>query len=319
MPRRQSEPTPDNCTGLPSPTPDEVDEIIARAQRQKAEADEERRRERAEARRRDALLNDLLTARAWGRSRPESSPATEAANWVGLLDTLLTRAAPYLQCNIVGRLAAARHGHTRQVLVRVCGLVRDKQWEEARRVLGAALDSALSPALWEDLGGQLPDDIAGLLPEALQAMVRQQRDWTAREGATLPWQQEQTTPAPDSTPVLAAQVSHAQSDAPPPIGPLGITLDLREWQATRNGVTASFAGKEYPWRIFQQLCRSYPASLPPDELVDAVWGKGEGSKDTMQAHMTTVRDIIKPLALTVRSTRKVGYKLADRAADPALG
>jgi hypothetical protein len=104
------------------------------------------------------------------------------------------------------------------------------------------------------------------------------------------------------------------ADAPPPrqvAGPLSITLDLREWKATRNGVTADFAGKEYPWKILRQLCRSYPSSLPAVDFVSAVWGRGEGSTGTLQAHLTAVRALIKPLGLSVLNTRKVGYKLAE--------
>jgi hypothetical protein len=102
-------------------------------------------------------------------------------------------------------------------------------------------------------------------------------------------------------------------------GPMGIILDLREWKATRGSKDVSFAGKAYPWNVFRQLCRSYPSSLSPNDLVDAVWGKGEGSKETLQAHMTTVREIIKPLGLLVNNTRNVGYKLADCPEEPAAG
>jgi hypothetical protein len=93
-------------------------------------------------------------------------------------------------------------------------------------------------------------------------------------------------------------------------GPFGITLDLREWKATRGTASADFAGKEYPWNIFQQLCRSYPNSLPGGDLINVVWGRGEGGQQTLQAHMNAVRRIIEPLGLTVRCIRKVGYRLS---------
>jgi Transcriptional regulatory protein, C terminal len=95
------------------------------------------------------------------------------------------------------------------------------------------------------------------------------------------------------------------------VGPFGITLDFKERKATRAGVSADFGSKEYPWKVFELLFRSYPARLSPDSLVDSVWGKGEGSRETLQVHMTKVRNIIKLLDLTVECIAGVGYKLAE--------
>jgi hypothetical protein len=102
-------------------------------------------------------------------------------------------------------------------------------------------------------------------------------------------------------------------------GPFGIILEKDEWKAKRGPALADFAGKEYPWIIFQRLCRSYPGSIPTNALVNAVWNRGEGSKEAMFAHMTAVRNIIKPLNLAVENIRKVGYRLVDLAAGPAAG
>jgi DNA-binding winged helix-turn-helix (wHTH) protein len=75
---------------------------------------------------------------------------------------------------------------------------------------------------------------------------------------------------------------------------------------------ADFAGKWYPWMIFQKLCKSYPSSILGEDLLNSVWEQGEGSLGTLQAHMTTVREIIRPLGLTVTCVRNVGYKLLDQ-------
>jgi DNA-binding winged helix-turn-helix (wHTH) protein len=95
-------------------------------------------------------------------------------------------------------------------------------------------------------------------------------------------------------------------------GPLGIELDTREWQARRGGVVANFAGREFPWKIFQHLCRQYPAPVPTGQMLTAAWGPGEGTDTTLRVHITTVRGIISPLNLTIKSTRKVGYRLVEK-------
>jgi DNA-binding winged helix-turn-helix (wHTH) protein len=94
-------------------------------------------------------------------------------------------------------------------------------------------------------------------------------------------------------------------------GPFGVVLDPREWRATRDTAVANFAGKENPWKIFQLLCRIYPSITPKADLLNSVWGEGEGSEESLFAHLTSVRKIIKPLGLTVKNTRKVGYRLAE--------
>jgi hypothetical protein len=152
-----------------------LDDIIARHQRAKTEMEERNRRERVEAERRDALLGYLLTAAAWGRGGQHSSPATDADNWVGLLHTQLTKAAPYVEGDIIGRLTAPGCSEARRVLVRVCRLIRSEHWEKAKAILAAGLGSTLSPELWADLSCQLPEDIAAMLPQDMQAMFREQR------------------------------------------------------------------------------------------------------------------------------------------------
>jgi hypothetical protein len=94
-------------------------------------------------------------------------------------------------------------------------------------------------------------------------------------------------------------------------GPLGITLDRGEWQARRGQAVADFAGKELPWLVFQHLCRSHPHSVPAKQLLNVAWGQGQGSNETLFAHLTAIREIIKPLGLTVQNNRKVGYKLTE--------
>jgi hypothetical protein len=94
-------------------------------------------------------------------------------------------------------------------------------------------------------------------------------------------------------------------------GPFNIVLDQTEWKAQRGDASADFAGKAHPWRIFLQLCSNYPSSTPTTDLLDTVWGTGEGSRDALYAHMTAVREIITPLSVTVTHTRHVGYKLTE--------
>jgi hypothetical protein len=94
-------------------------------------------------------------------------------------------------------------------------------------------------------------------------------------------------------------------------GPFEITLDLRECKASRDGTSADFGGKEYPWRIFRFLCHRHPQSSQPIEILDAIWGKGVSSADNLYFHINVVRSILKPLGLTLSSTRRVGYKLAE--------
>jgi hypothetical protein len=92
-------------------------------------------------------------------------------------------------------------------------------------------------------------------------------------------------------------------------GPFDLLLDLSEWAVRRGGVSASFAGKQYPWKVFKLLCKNYPTSSTTRAILDDVWGEGVRSKEALFHHITTIRKLIRPLGLKVFHTRGVGYKL----------
>jgi hypothetical protein len=186
--------TPAGPDGHLSRAPGDVGAVIARAQKAKAEADERDRQRRAEEKRRNAPLLHLLSA--WAYTSP-TGRTTDPANWVNNLYLLLGTAAPYVQGDIVAQLPP--RGEARQVLAHVCGLIQTEQREKAEQILEDALDSALAPALWEDLSRHLPDDIARLLPEDLQEKFKERRDGKPR--------------------VIAAAAVAGPSPAPPPVAP----------------------------------------------------------------------------------------------------
>jgi hypothetical protein len=92
---------------------------------------------------------------------------------------------------------------------------------------------------------------------------------------------------------------------------LGITLDEVEWKATRAGKSAEFAGKAYPWNIFLLLCRNHPKITSHEQLqnLDQAW-----RAVNVQPHMTTIRKLIGPLGLKVKSVRMIGYRLEEAPA-----
>jgi hypothetical protein len=98
------------------PTPEDVETIISRAQRAKAEADESRRQEQAEAKRRKAALLDAHNyVLSLGRG-------ADPSNWVDILYRILKTAGPFIPGEILPQIPA--RGMARQVLVHVCGLIQ---------------------------------------------------------------------------------------------------------------------------------------------------------------------------------------------------
>jgi hypothetical protein len=174
----ESSPTPDR-DGPPAAAPEPVDDLIARAQAEKAAADDQRHRERAEDKRRAALLDHLLAARS--RTLSDGGPRTDAENWVVLLHCLFATAAPDAG-DVAGRLL--ERDDARRVVKHACGLVRADP-DRAVQVLAGAFDSTLAPALWQDLSRHLPDDVAALLPDDLPSEYERLRDGPARATAAV--------------------------------------------------------------------------------------------------------------------------------------
>jgi DNA-binding response OmpR family regulator len=122
-------------------------------------------------------------------------------------------------------------------------------------------------------------------------------------------EKDQTATASEDREVNRPGEAPALKDDPP--GPFDTTIDRNAWKVTRDGKVADFGGKEYPWKVFQLLHDRYPRIAPRADLLNTCWGVGLGSGETLGAHITRVRDLLKPLGLGVKNTRKVGYLLEE--------
>jgi DNA-binding winged helix-turn-helix (wHTH) protein len=188
-------------------------------------------------------------------------------------------------------------------------------------------DALLEPMPVEELKSEiiaLPT--LGSLWDEAEQLVEYSMAWTAQPPPSEMLHEEQMETLLASHESTASELS-STTDAPEARteneanadnrkGPFGLVLNLREWTAKRDKKKASFAGKEYPWKISKLLCRRYQTRTKRDEILEDIWGKGEGSQETVCEHITAIRTIINPLGLKVSNVRKVGYQLADQKAPP---
>jgi DNA-binding response OmpR family regulator len=160
--------------------------------------------------------------------------------------------------------------------------------------------------------------------EELVANVQEALDVVAKlanvSGPALP--QDLSTKAPRSEAQVVAGAEEEiggqttepdKDDFKPKIrqGQLGISLNYSEHKATRNGASAFFGARQKPWKLFVALCRRHPAPYTKTGLQDDIWGKGQGDDNTLFAHITSLRQLIEPLSLTVTCERNIGYRLVE--------
>jgi hypothetical protein len=196
-------------------------------------------------------------------------------------------------------------------------------WERARAVVGQKPYSQLGQTYWPPPIEQARDDAVHKFKPIRRALELERQAATGEPGDedTRPSTEEVpevlldvALPGPDTglqatAPASTSEVAAAPVPARSEAGPLGITLDLQERKATRGAETVDFGGKEYAWKLFCALCRKYPDSFLAGSLTDAVWGQGEGDVVAMQAHISALRKIIRPLGLAVKHIKRRGYAL----------
>jgi hypothetical protein len=205
--------------------------IITRARGEKTEADERHQQKRLETTRREALLAHLFSACNYG---PPLGRMTDPSNWIDLLARMLKTAAPDVQGDILSQVS--QHGEARQVLVCVCGLIQTGYIEGAVQTLGNALDSALKPALWEDLSRHFPEDVSHLLPAELREKFEKMRD-RKPHGITVVAATNAPQPSPKD---LLTRHQEAVAEASPPADEKGEGGEkTAQTEAWRPGRTAS--------------------------------------------------------------------------------
>jgi hypothetical protein len=132
------------------------------------------------------------------------------------------------------------------------------------------------------------------------------------------WEAEAARPLCDYLRELADEMA---TEAPPDAVPdahrasleetILASLDTDQWTALRNGEEADFRGQQIPWKLFCRLLRAQGAVVPYAELLRAGWTEEDiVIEDNLRPHITTIRNLIKPLGLTVIPHRNQGYSLS---------
>jgi hypothetical protein len=94
-------------------------------------------------------------------------------------------------------------------------------------------------------------------------------------------------------------------------GPLDIVLNLEERIATRAGISVRFDAKKKPWDIFLAVCRRHPHAYGKADLLNKIYGQGEGDEASLFAQVKIMRSLIRPLCLNVPHIRGVGYVVKE--------
>ncbi len=135
--------------------------------------------------------------------------------------------------------------------------------------------------------------------ESLQGLVRgrgirQIRAWIDREWA-----------------VVSGGAIETLEPVPPQY--LDITIGGREadqWTASRNGKTADFRGHKIPWSLFCRILRARGQVVRYAELLKEGWTEDDVViEDNLRSHITTIRNLITPLGLGIKTHRRHGYSL----------
>lgn len=99
---------------------------------------------------------------------------------------------------------------------------------------------------------------------------------------------------------------------------LGLVLDHSRHQVTRQGCSpVDLGGNCRLWAILTELCKRHNAYLLKKDLISAVWGYGVIPEEvTVYAAMSELRRRLRPLGLTIKHTKGLGYRLEDLACCP---
>ncbi len=97
-------------------------------------------------------------------------------------------------------------------------------------------------------------------------------------------------------------------------GYLGLSLDEDNRRVSRNGKTADFAGQEIPWRLLSHMHRRKDSYASQQDLLRAGWSEEDVvTPETVQRHISTIRSLLRRLAVEVQTQRNVGYRLTAQS------
>jgi hypothetical protein len=168
---------------------------------------------------------------------------------------------------------------------------------------------------WHDLGDAFNGHPLPLPPDGIRMAAALERRCVENLQAQPSHADVAADAPPAAVPPQPAQEQAAGGHQRP--GPLGLQLDDQEHKAYRNDACAEFGGRELCWRTFVALCRYHPNHCPALELFKAAWPDGSPSElDNVRVQVTHARRLLKPISLTIRYTKGLGYKLEEAASDP---
>jgi DNA-binding response OmpR family regulator len=93
---------------------------------------------------------------------------------------------------------------------------------------------------------------------------------------------------------------------------LGLELDHDRHRAAReSGPSIELGGNVRLWDLLEALARRHDAYYPTNELIRAVWVGYSVEAGTLWAAGSDLRKRLRPLGLTIRHVKGLGYRLED--------
>jgi hypothetical protein len=231
----------------PSGDAGNVEAILARAEAEREETVLRHQAVQAEARRREAVVAQLLSAYSY--TYP-TGRTTDPSNWVQELGLLLEKVGHYVSGGIMSQIP--RHGEARSVSVSACALIQSGNLDGAEKLLGRALNSALTPDLWADLSRHFPEDVSRLLPDDLRAEFERRRPGEPRPDS--PAESAAPGPAPPATDLHAPEPT---SETAPAVA--GVKESSRSWKDVAEGLKRIYTLGE-PWTSQHEMAQRLECS-----------------------------------------------------------
>jgi DNA-binding winged helix-turn-helix (wHTH) protein len=92
---------------------------------------------------------------------------------------------------------------------------------------------------------------------------------------------------------------------------LGITPDRRADKVWRGEKSVSLGGNRRYWDLLTRFCSARENYLSTAELRKWVWAGIQVSNDTVRTTICELRTLLKPLGVTIKNVRNVGYRLEE--------
>ena len=93
---------------------------------------------------------------------------------------------------------------------------------------------------------------------------------------------------------------------------LDLSLDDGKHVAIRgHRPPVNFGGRCVLWKILMELSKRYDNYCPATDLRSAVWGTYPTEEGTVWGAMSDLRSLLKPLGLTIKAVKGLGYRLEE--------